>query len=118
MEDRFIQESGTNVYTGCELLVKGVLEGEVNLLTGYPGSPLAEVFDVMKANAALLKEHGILAQIGNNEALSVARLNGSQMANLRAAALYEERRDACGVRCVGNQQFSGDNGRRGCRRRR
>ena len=89
MEDRFIQESGTNVYTGCELLVKGALEGQVNLLTGYPGSPLAEVFDVMKANAALLKEHGILAQIGNNEALSVARLNGSQMANLRAAAFMK-----------------------------
>ena len=89
MDNRFTQESGTNVYTGCELLVKGALEGQVNLLTGYPGSPLAEVFDVMKSNAGLLKEHGILAQIGNNEALSVARLNGSQMANLRAAAFMK-----------------------------
>ncbi len=89
MDNRFTQESGTNVYTGCELLVKGALEGQVNLLTGYPGSPLAEVFDVMKSNAALLKEHGILAQIGNNEALSVARLNGSQMANLRAVAFMK-----------------------------
>ena len=89
MDNRFTQENGTNVYTGCELLLKGALEGQVNLLTGYPGSPLAEVFDVMKSNAALLKEHGILAQIGNNEALSVARLNGSQMANLRAAAFMK-----------------------------
>ena len=89
MDNRFIQESGTNVYTGCELLVKGALEGQANLLTGYPGSPLAEVFDVMKSNAELLKEHGILAQIANNEALSVARLNGSQMANLRAAAFMK-----------------------------
>ncbi len=89
MDKRFTQESGTNVYTGCELLVKGALEGQVNLLTGYPGSPLAEVFDVIKSNAALLKEHGILAQIANNEALSVARLNGSQMANLRAAAFMK-----------------------------
>ena len=89
MDDRFTQKSGTNVYTGCELLVKGALEGQVNLLTGYPGSPLAEVFDVMKSNAGLLKEHGILAQIANNEALSIARLNGSQMANLRAAAFMK-----------------------------
>ena len=89
MDNRFIQENGTNVYTGCELLVKGALESQVNLLTGYPGSPLAEVFDVIKSNAALLKEHGILAQIANNEALSVARLNGSQMANLRAAAFMK-----------------------------
>ena len=89
MDNRFIQENGKNVYTGCELLVKGALEGQVNLLTGYPGSPLAEVFDVIKSNSALLKEHGILAQIANNEALSVARLNGSQMANLRAAAFMK-----------------------------
>ena len=89
MDNRFIQENGTNVYTGCELLVKGALEGQANLLTGYPGSPLAEVFDVMKSNADLLKEHGILAQIGNNEALSIARLNGSQMANLRDAAFMK-----------------------------
>ena len=89
MDNRFTQKSGTNVYTGCELLVKGALEGQVNLLTGYPGSPLAEVFDVMKSNAGLLKEHGILAQIANNEALGIARLNGSQMANLRAAAFMK-----------------------------
>ena len=89
MDNRFAQESGTNVYTGCELLVKGALEGQANLLTGYPGSPLAEVFDVIKSNAVLFKEHGVLGQIANNEALSVARLNGSQMANLRGVAFMK-----------------------------
>ncbi|MCZ6676590.1 MAG: hypothetical protein O7E52_05000 [Candidatus Poribacteria bacterium] len=89
MDRRFIQDHGTNVYTGCELLVKGALESQVNLLTGYPGSPLAEVFDVIRNNADLFKENGILAQIANNEALSVARLNGSQMANLRAVAFMK-----------------------------
>ena len=86
MDKRFIQESGTNVYTGCELLIKGALESGVSLLTGYPGSPLADVFEVIRRNADLFKERGIVAQIANNEALSVARLNGSQMANLRAVA--------------------------------
>lgn len=86
MDKRFIQESGTNVYTGCELLIKGALESGVSLLTGYPGSPLADVFEVIRRNANLFKEHGIVAQIANNEALSVARLNGSQMAKLRAVA--------------------------------
>ncbi|MCG9129537.1 2-oxoacid:acceptor oxidoreductase family protein [Candidatus Poribacteria bacterium] len=89
MDDRFTQPDGTNVYTGCELLVKGSLEGGVSLLTGYPGSPLAEVFDVLERNADLLKSNGIVAQIGNNEALSVARLNGSQMANIRAIAFMK-----------------------------
>ncbi|MCH8296315.1 indolepyruvate ferredoxin oxidoreductase, partial [Candidatus Poribacteria bacterium] len=89
MDERFIQESGTNVFTGCELLVKGALESEVNLLTGYPGSPIAEVFEVIRRNADLFKENGIVAQIANNEALSVARLNGSQMANLRAVSFMK-----------------------------
>ena len=86
MDKRFIQDSGTNVYTGCELLFKGALESGVSLLTGYPGSPLADVFEVIRRSSDLLKEHGIVAQIANNEALSVARLNGSQMAKLRAVA--------------------------------
>ena len=89
MDDRFSQSNGTNVYTGCELLVKGSLEAGVSLLTGYPGSPLAEVFDVLERNADLLNSNGIVAQIGNNEALSVARLNGSQMANIRAIAFMK-----------------------------
>ena len=84
MDDRFTQASGTHVYTGCELLVKGALESGVSLLTGYPGSPLAEVFDAIQRNAELLKNNGIVAQIANNEALSIARLNGSQMADVRA----------------------------------
>ena len=89
MDDRFTQASGTHVYTGCELLVKGALESGVSLLTGYPGSPLAEVFDVIQRNAELLKSNGIVAQIANNEALSIARLNGSQMADLRAIAFMK-----------------------------
>ena len=84
MDERFTQASGTHVYTGCELLVKGALESGVSLLTGYPGSPIAEVFDVIEQNAELLKTNGIVAQIANNEALSIARLNGSQMVDLRA----------------------------------
>ena len=86
MDERFTQASGTHVYTGCELLVKGALESGVSLLTGYPGSPIAEVFDILQRNAELLKTNGIVAQIANNEALSIARLNGSQMADVRAIA--------------------------------
>ena len=89
MDERFSQSSGTNVYTGCELLVKGSLESGVSLLTGYPGSPLSEVFDVLQRNSDLLKTNGIIAQIANNEALSIARLNGSQMAEMRAIAFMK-----------------------------
>ena len=89
MDERFTQASGTHVYTGCELLVKGALESGVSLLTGYPGSPIAEVFDTLQRNAELLKTNGIVAQIANNEALGIARLNGSQMADVRAIAFMK-----------------------------
>ena len=89
MDERFTQSDDTNVYTGCELLVKGSLESGVSLLTGYPGSPLAEVFDVMERNTDLFTSNGVVAQIANNEALSIARLNGSQMAEMRAIAFMK-----------------------------
>lgn len=89
MDERFIQERGINVFTGCELLIKGGLEGGSELFTGYPGSPVADVFDVTQHISDILKEHGILAQIANNEALGAARLNGAQMADIRAMAFMK-----------------------------
>ena len=48
IDPRFLVESGREIFTGNELLVKGALEteGGVHLLTGYPGSPVAGFFDV------------------------------------------------------------------------
>src|SRR5204862_5318358 len=65
------------------------LENRVALLTGYPGSPVSDVFDAASAAAPLLKKHGIVAEMANNEALSVARLNGSRMAGVRAMAVMK-----------------------------
>jgi indolepyruvate ferredoxin oxidoreductase len=92
MDSRFVQDAGVCVYTGNELLIKGALESGVSMVTGYPGSPLAEVFETVRANADLFLEQGILAQIANNEALAAARLNGSQMRGMRAMMV---------MKCVG-----------------
>src|SRR3954465_2332549 len=88
IDPRFLAESGREVFTGNELLVKGALEtdGGVHLLTGYPGSPVAGFFDIFGDLTPLLKEHGVRAFQSNNEALGVAALNGSQMAPCRAVA--------------------------------
>lgn len=83
-DNRFIQGEGTQVYTGAELVIKGALEAGVSLLTGYPGSPIADLFTTAHSLKDLLKEHGILVQVANNEALGAARLNGSQMEDIRA----------------------------------
>lgn len=84
MDSRFRQDRGVQVYTGCELLLKGALEGKVSLLTGYPGSPLADFFNSARNVKELLKDKGILFQIANNEALGAARVNGSQMEDIKA----------------------------------
>ncbi|MBI4531775.1 MAG: indolepyruvate ferredoxin oxidoreductase subunit alpha, partial [Candidatus Latescibacteria bacterium] len=89
IDERFLQESGIGLFSGNELLLKGGLESEIALITGYPGSPVAEIFDAAESIQDLLLEHGIVAQIANNEALGAARLNGSQMADIRAMAVMK-----------------------------
>ncbi len=89
MDQRFIQKSGIQVFSGTELLLKGALEGGASLLTGYPGSPVADFFNLAKQADEVLKEKGILLQIANNEALGVARLNGSQMSDIRALCVMK-----------------------------
>lgn len=89
MDPRFLQSDGTGIYTGNELIVKGALESGIGEITGYPGSPLAEVFETLERIGELLNEHGIVAQIANNEALAAARLNGSQMEKIRAMAVMK-----------------------------
>ena len=91
VDPRFTNATGTDVFTGNELLVKGCLEtqGGTHLWTGYPGSPIAGFFDTAQEIAELLKEHGIRAAMANNEALGVAMVNGSQMLGLRAIALQK-----------------------------
>jgi indolepyruvate ferredoxin oxidoreductase len=89
MDKRFLQESGLEVYTGTELVLKGALESGFHLLTGYPGSPVSDIFDSVQNIAPYLIQNGILAQIANNEALAAARLNGSQLAGLRSIAVMK-----------------------------
>ena len=91
IDTRFTKGDGLEVFTGNELLLKGALEieGGVHLLTGYPGSPIAGFFDAMEAIGPLLNEKGIVAKIANNEALSVAMVNGAQMVGARAITVFK-----------------------------
>ncbi|HVT81243.1 MAG TPA: 2-oxoacid:acceptor oxidoreductase family protein [Phycisphaerae bacterium] len=91
IDPRFLVESGTEIFTGSELLLKGCLEtpGGVGLLTGYPGSPVAGFFDSCHDIAELLREHGVAAKMANNEAISVAMVNGAQMVGVKAIAVFK-----------------------------
>jgi indolepyruvate ferredoxin oxidoreductase len=90
-DPRFLADTGNEIFTGNELLMKGALEteGGVHLLTGYPGSPVAGFFDIMGDIGELLKSKGIRAFQANNEALSIAAVNGSQMLPTRAIAAFK-----------------------------
>src|SRR6516225_6083016 len=90
-DPRFLVESGREIFTGNELLIKGALESEggVHLLTGYPGSPVAGFFDIMGDISDLLKSKGVRAFQANNEALGVAAVNGSQMFASRAIVTFK-----------------------------
>jgi indolepyruvate ferredoxin oxidoreductase len=91
VDPRFLKEEGAEVFTGNELIVKGLLEteGGSHLWTGYPGSPVAGVFDCIEAIQELPKHYGIYARMANNEALSAAMVNGSQMTGLRAITVMK-----------------------------
>jgi len=84
-------ESGSEIFTGAELLLKGCLEtpGGVGLLTGYPGSPVAGFFDSCREIAGLLREKGVAARMANNEALAVAMVNGAQMVGVKGIAVFK-----------------------------
>jgi len=90
-DPRFLLESGSEIFGGSELLLKGCLEtpGGVALLTGYPGSPVAGFFDACHDIAPLLQENGVCAKMANNEALSIAMLNGAQMVGVKGIAVFK-----------------------------
>ena len=77
IDPRLVQSDGIAVFDGNELLVKGALEAGVALITGYPGSPVANVFDVIETNQELFREKGIKGVIANNENQSAAILHGA-----------------------------------------
>ena len=91
VDPRFLKEEGTEVFLGNELLVKGLLEteGGTHLWTGYPGSPVSGFFDCIEAIQEIPKQYGISAILANNEALSAAMVNGSQMHGLRAMCVMK-----------------------------
>jgi indolepyruvate ferredoxin oxidoreductase len=89
VDSRFRKTSGREAFTGHELILKGALEAGVSLLTGYPGSPVADVFEAAEKEAGHLRELGVVAEIAGNEALAAGRLNGAQMAGIRAMAVMK-----------------------------
>jgi len=86
---RFVQGSGTNVFNGNELIVKGALESAVGLIAGYPGSPVAEVFTIIDENSDILREHGLWGELNNDESQGAAALSGALDVGVNALAVMK-----------------------------
>ena len=69
------------ILNGNELLIEGGLEAGINLFTGYPGSPLADFFNILYERKSELAKEGIKVVIANSEAHAGAMASGAKMAH-------------------------------------
>jgi indolepyruvate ferredoxin oxidoreductase len=68
------------IFNGNELLIEGGKEAGFDLYTGYPGSPLADFFNILYEQKEQLKQQGIKVVIANSEANAAAMASGAKMA--------------------------------------
>ena len=71
----------TEILNGNELIIKGALEAGFHLYTGYPGSPLADYFNILYEKKNEFKEKGIRVVIANSEANAAAMASGAKQAH-------------------------------------
>ena len=74
------QSSGYQILNGNELIVQGGLEAGFSLYTGYPGSPLADFFNILHYKHDKLQEMGVKVVLANSEANAAAMASGAKQA--------------------------------------
>lgn len=73
-------EMTAKILNGNELLIQGGLEAGFHLYTGYPGSPLADFFNILYERKDEMHEKGMRVVIANSEANAAAMASGAKMA--------------------------------------
>ncbi len=66
------------ILNGNELLIQGALEAGFHLYTGYPGSPLADFFNILHEQKDALHAKGVRVVIANSEANAAAMAGGAK----------------------------------------
>ncbi|MBC7712543.1 MAG: indolepyruvate ferredoxin oxidoreductase subunit alpha, partial [Rhizobacter sp.] len=74
----------TEILNGNEIIIQGALEAGFHLYTGYPGSPLADYFNILYERKNEFKEKGLRVVIANSEANAAAMASGAKQANKNA----------------------------------
>lgn len=68
------------ILNGNELIIQGGLEAGFSLYTGYPGSPLADYFNILYTKKKEMAAKGIKVVIANSEANAAAMASGAKQA--------------------------------------
>ena len=68
------------ILNGNEIIIQGGLEAGFSLYTGYPGSPLADYFNILYHRKNEFAEKGIKVVIANSEANAAAVASGAKQA--------------------------------------
>lgn len=76
--------SKVQIKNGNELIIQGALEAGFHLYTGYPGSPLADYFNILYEKKDEFKEKGLRVVIANSEANAAAMASGAKQAHKNA----------------------------------
>ncbi len=74
----------TEILNGNEIIIQGALEAGFHLYTGYPGSPLADYFNILYERKKEFKEKGLRVVIANSEANAAAMASGAKQAHKNA----------------------------------
>ncbi|MBC97787.1 MAG: hypothetical protein CME63_08555 [Halobacteriovoraceae bacterium] len=75
-----VTKANYQILNGNELIIQGALEAGYSLYTGYPGSPLADYFNILHKKKKDLESKGIQVVIANSEANAAAMASGSKQA--------------------------------------
>ena len=71
------------ILNGNEIIIQGALEAGFSLYTGYPGSPLADYFNILYNRKKEFEDKGIKVVIANSEANAAAMASGAKQSQPR-----------------------------------
>jgi indolepyruvate ferredoxin oxidoreductase len=77
-------KNNTKILNGNELIIQGALEAGFHLYTGYPGSPLADYFNILYEKKDEFQKKGLRVVIANSEANAAAMASGAKQAHKNA----------------------------------
>ncbi len=84
MSSQMTNNSHIQIKNGNELIIEGALEAGFHLYTGYPGSPLADYFNILYEKKEEFQKKGLRVVIANSEANAAAMASGAKQAHKNA----------------------------------